>query len=162
MACLYLGKNGSKREGDSRARSILKNKESRGTDSELLLQETTSLGANVSGPKLTSSVTYDTRTIPSTSNSLQGVYSRRDWIRAILYFVCFVLAHNCNRYWCNYLELNEIDSSQDYQNVQFRSRSLREWVTPSFRAIRLFTWIESRCLVCKLFSLRRVSLRWVS
>ncbi|KOB68489.1 Potassium voltage-gated channel protein Shab, partial [Operophtera brumata] len=39
-------KNGSKREGDSRARSILKNKESRGTDSELLLQETTSLGAN--------------------------------------------------------------------------------------------------------------------
>lgn len=54
MACLYLGKNGSKREGDSRARSILKNKESRGTDSELLLQETTSLGANVSGPKLTS------------------------------------------------------------------------------------------------------------
>ncbi|XP_075979140.1 potassium voltage-gated channel shaker cognate b isoform X7 [Anticarsia gemmatalis] len=46
------GKNGNKRgggwplEGDSRSRSILKNKESRGTDSELLLQETTSLGAN--------------------------------------------------------------------------------------------------------------------
>lgn len=47
------GKNGNKRggggwphEGDSRARSILKNKE-RGTDSELLLQETGSLGANV-------------------------------------------------------------------------------------------------------------------
>lgn len=51
--CACLGKNGSKRgggwplEGDSRSRSILKNKESRGTDSELLLQETTSLGANV-------------------------------------------------------------------------------------------------------------------
>lgn len=41
------GKNGNK-QGDSRSRSILKNKESRGTDSELLLQETTSLGANVS------------------------------------------------------------------------------------------------------------------
>lgn len=49
-----IGKNGNKRgggwpiEGDSRSRSILKNKEARGTDSELLLQETTSLGANVS------------------------------------------------------------------------------------------------------------------
>lgn len=51
---LFTGKNGNKRggggwplESDSRSRSILKNKESRGTDSELLLQETTSLGANV-------------------------------------------------------------------------------------------------------------------
>lgn len=50
---VYQGKNGNKRgggwplESDSRSRSILKNKESRGTDSELLLQETTSLGANV-------------------------------------------------------------------------------------------------------------------
>ncbi|PZC74452.1 hypothetical protein B5X24_HaOG207855 [Helicoverpa armigera] len=49
---ILFGKNGNKRgggwplEGDSRSRSILKNKESRGTDSELLLQETTSLGAN--------------------------------------------------------------------------------------------------------------------
>lgn len=49
---ILFGKNGSKRgggwpiEGDSRSRSILKNKESRGTDSELLIQETTSLGAN--------------------------------------------------------------------------------------------------------------------
>ncbi|XP_073947115.1 potassium voltage-gated channel protein Shab-like isoform X3 [Choristoneura fumiferana] len=49
---ILFGKNGNKRggggwphEGDSRARSILKNKE-RGTDSELLLQETGSLGAN--------------------------------------------------------------------------------------------------------------------
>jgi hypothetical protein len=50
---MIIGKNGNKRgggwpEGDTRSRSILKNKESRGTDSELLLQETTSLGANVS------------------------------------------------------------------------------------------------------------------
>ncbi|CAB3251729.1 unnamed protein product [Arctia plantaginis] len=49
---ILFGKNGNKRGGgwpletDSRSRSILKNKESRGTDSELLLQETTSLGAN--------------------------------------------------------------------------------------------------------------------
>ncbi|CAH0729833.1 unnamed protein product, partial [Brenthis ino] len=50
---ILFGKNGNKRgsggwpnESDSRSRSILKNKESRGTDSELLLQETTSLGAN--------------------------------------------------------------------------------------------------------------------
>lgn len=49
---ILFGKNGNKRsggwplEGDSRSRSILKNKECRGTDSELLLQETTSLGAN--------------------------------------------------------------------------------------------------------------------
>ncbi|XP_072947408.1 potassium voltage-gated channel protein Shab-like isoform X2 [Epargyreus clarus] len=50
---ILFGKNGNKRsgsgwplEGDSRSRSILKNKESRGTDSELLLQETMSLGAN--------------------------------------------------------------------------------------------------------------------
>ncbi|XP_026325146.1 potassium voltage-gated channel protein Shab isoform X2 [Hyposmocoma kahamanoa] len=50
---ILFGKNGNKRggggwpvEGDSRSRSILKNKEARGTDSELLLQETTSLGAN--------------------------------------------------------------------------------------------------------------------
>ncbi|KAM3966272.1 shaker cognate b isoform 3-T4 [Aphomia sociella] len=49
---ILFGKNGNKRgggwplDGDSRSRSILKNKESRGTDSELLLQETTSLGAN--------------------------------------------------------------------------------------------------------------------
>ncbi|KAL4712030.1 hypothetical protein ACJJTC_003697 [Scirpophaga incertulas] len=49
---ILFGKNGNKRgggwphEGDSRSRSILKNKESRGTDSELLLQETTSLGPN--------------------------------------------------------------------------------------------------------------------
>ncbi|XP_028172528.1 potassium voltage-gated channel protein Shab-like isoform X3 [Ostrinia furnacalis] len=42
---ILFGKNGNK-QGDSRSRSILKNKESRGTDSELLLQETTSLGAN--------------------------------------------------------------------------------------------------------------------
>ncbi|CAH4032855.1 unnamed protein product [Pieris brassicae] len=49
---ILFGKNGNKRgsggwplEGD-RSRSILKNKESRGTDSELLLQETTSLGNN--------------------------------------------------------------------------------------------------------------------
>ncbi|XP_048487758.1 potassium voltage-gated channel protein Shab isoform X4 [Plutella xylostella] len=42
---ILFGKNGSKREGESRARSILKNKE-RGTDSELLIQETTSQGAN--------------------------------------------------------------------------------------------------------------------
>ncbi|VVD03173.1 unnamed protein product [Leptidea sinapis] len=52
---ILFGKNGNKRgssgwpmESESRSRSILKNKESRGTDSELLLQETTSLGANVS------------------------------------------------------------------------------------------------------------------
>nr|XP_026499131.1 potassium voltage-gated channel protein Shab isoform X8 [Vanessa tameamea] len=50
---ILFGKNGNKRgsggwphDSDSRSRSILKNKESRGTDSELLLQETTSLGAN--------------------------------------------------------------------------------------------------------------------
>ncbi|XP_032520280.2 potassium voltage-gated channel protein Shab isoform X2 [Danaus plexippus] len=50
---ILFGKNGNKRggggwplESDSRSRSILKNKEARGTDSELLLQETTSLGAN--------------------------------------------------------------------------------------------------------------------
>ncbi|XP_050675129.1 potassium voltage-gated channel protein Shab isoform X4 [Leptidea sinapis] len=50
---ILFGKNGNKRgssgwpmESESRSRSILKNKESRGTDSELLLQETTSLGAN--------------------------------------------------------------------------------------------------------------------
>ncbi|CAH2981365.1 unnamed protein product [Chilo suppressalis] len=49
---ILFGKNGNKRgggwplEGDSRSRSILKNKEARGTDSELLLQESTSLGAN--------------------------------------------------------------------------------------------------------------------
>ncbi|KAJ0178234.1 hypothetical protein K1T71_006057 [Dendrolimus kikuchii] len=49
---ILFGKNGNKRSGgwpletDSRSRSILKNKESRGTDSELLLQETLSLGAN--------------------------------------------------------------------------------------------------------------------
>ncbi|XP_053606469.1 potassium voltage-gated channel protein Shab isoform X1 [Plodia interpunctella] len=42
---ILFGKNGNKRE-DARSRSILKNKESRGTDSELLLQDTTSLGAN--------------------------------------------------------------------------------------------------------------------
>ncbi|GBP77148.1 hypothetical protein EVAR_38726_1 [Eumeta japonica] len=56
--CILLkrqnGKNGNKRssgwplEGESRSRSILKNKEARGTDSELLIQETTSLGANIS------------------------------------------------------------------------------------------------------------------
>ncbi|XP_069359007.1 potassium voltage-gated channel protein Shab isoform X3 [Maniola hyperantus] len=50
---ILFGKNGNKRSGsgwphesDSRSRSILKNKEFRGTDSELLLQETNSLGAN--------------------------------------------------------------------------------------------------------------------
>ncbi|KAG6444831.1 hypothetical protein O3G_MSEX003574 [Manduca sexta] len=49
---ILFGKNGNKRgggwplDGDSRSRSILKNKESRGTDSELLLQETTSIGPN--------------------------------------------------------------------------------------------------------------------
>ncbi|XP_049873937.1 potassium voltage-gated channel protein Shab isoform X2 [Pectinophora gossypiella] len=49
---ILFGKNGNKRgggwplEGDSRARSILKNKEARGTDSELLLQDSASLGAN--------------------------------------------------------------------------------------------------------------------
>ncbi|XP_045766889.1 potassium voltage-gated channel protein Shab [Maniola jurtina] len=50
---ILFGKNGNKRTGsswphesDSRSRSILKNKEFRGTDSELLLQETNSLGAN--------------------------------------------------------------------------------------------------------------------
>lgn len=55
MLKLFIGKNGNKRggggwphDGDTRSRSILKNKEARGTDSELLLQETTSLGANVS------------------------------------------------------------------------------------------------------------------
>lgn len=52
MSFSVAGKNGNKRGGGwaegERSRSILKNKESRGTDSELLLQETTSLGANVS------------------------------------------------------------------------------------------------------------------
>ncbi|XP_041986516.1 potassium voltage-gated channel protein Shab isoform X2 [Aricia agestis] len=48
---ILFGKNGNKRGSggwpeDSRSRSILKNKEFRGTDSELLLQDSTSLGAN--------------------------------------------------------------------------------------------------------------------
>lgn len=50
----FTGKNGNKRSGwtveqdSGKARSILKNKESRGTDSELLIQNATSMGFNVS------------------------------------------------------------------------------------------------------------------